>query len=56
MQKNRQFGTIRRRDRFEVSDPQSSADCSKTDKKDLKKELKIKLNDDDYYRILINWL
>ena len=38
-------------DGFEVSDAESSADCSKIVKDYIKKELKVELNDDDYYCI-----
>ena len=38
-------------DGFKVSDDESSADCSKIVKDYVKNELKVKLNDDDYYRI-----
>ena len=38
-------------DRFEVSDAESTADCCKIVKDYIKHELKVELNDDDYYRI-----
>ena len=38
-------------DGFEVSDAESSADCCKIVKDYIKNELKVELNDDDYYRI-----
>ena len=38
-------------DGFEVSDTEISADCSKIVKDYIKNELKLELNDDDYYRI-----
>ena len=38
-------------DGFEVRDTKSSADRSKIIKDDIKSELKVELNDDDYYSI-----
>ena len=38
-------------DGFEVSDTEILADCSKIVKDYIKNELKLELNDDDYYRI-----
>ena len=43
-------------DGFEVSDAESSADCCKIVKDYIKNELKVELNDDDYYRIHRNGL
>ena len=38
-------------DGFKVSDTESSAACSKIVKDYIKNELKVELNDDDFYRI-----